>query len=271
MERSDASHVRCDIHGDGQCHGYRWFVEGGGVHEDRGRAKHWFQLGRQERRVRARCRVSSESINAVPKRSSFSPNNDPLSISLLTLPAVMANQTPAGWTYRQILETVAYPPRDAPHLWHVKVSQLAADLGMPSGASGQDIIMFVIHVATMKNEADQVAPLVRALRGAARLLEGRDVVPKELQPLVAELYPGVARMLGFLDCAGKAGLNTAAALQVDHCDDVSCPVVLIQFVHANAHVPRIRSHLRPASSDRHQIFRLSRTRPRKKKRTKTGP
>ena len=130
-----------------------------------------------------------------------------------------AYQTPAGWTYRQILETVAYPPRNAPHLWQAKVSQLAVDLGMPSGTKGQDIIMFVIHVASMKNELDQVAPLIRTLAGAARLAEGRDVVPKEMQPLVAKLYPGVARMLGFLDCAGEADLNTAAVRS--HCDEVS--------------------------------------------------
>jgi hypothetical protein len=110
---------------------------------------------------------------------------------MLTSPAVTAYQwqTPAGWTYRQILETVAFPPRDAPHLWHAKDSQLAADLSMPSRETGEDIITFVIQVTTVKNEFAQVAPLVRALAGAARfkLVEGRIVVPKGLQPLVAKL------------------------------------------------------------------------------------
>ena len=129
-----------------------------------------------------------------------------------------AKQTPAGWSYRQILETVAFKPRGAPHLWHAKISQLAADLGMPSSTTPEDIVTFVIHVAAAKNELDRVAPLVRALAGAARLLEGRDVVPNEMRPLVANLYPGVARILGFLECAGKADLNTA---QQGLCDEVS--------------------------------------------------
>ena len=138
-------------------------------------------------------------------------------ICLLTLPAA-AKQTPAGWSYRQILETVAFKPRGAPHLWHAKISQLAADLGMPSGSTPEDIVTFVIHVAAAKNELDRVAPLVRALAGAARLLEGRDVVPNEMRPIVAKLYPEVARWLGFLECAGGADLNTA---QQGHCDEVS--------------------------------------------------
>ena len=139
---------------------------------------------------------------------------------MLTLPAATAKQTSAGWSYREILETVAFKPRGAPHLWHAKISQLAADLGMPSNTTPEEIITFVIQVAKMKNEVNQVAPLVRALAGAARLLEGRDV-PSEMRPLVAKLYPGVARWLGFLECAGGADLNTA---QQGHCDEVSCHV-----------------------------------------------
>jgi hypothetical protein len=66
---------------------------------------------------------------------------------------------------------------------------------MPSGTTGKDIITFVIHVAAMKNELDQVAPLVTALAGASRLVHGHTVVPMELRPLAATLYPDVARML----------------------------------------------------------------------------
>jgi hypothetical protein len=43
----------------------------------------------------------------------------------------------SGWSYRQILEIVALPPPEGPHLWHTKVS-LATDLGMPSGTTGKD-------------------------------------------------------------------------------------------------------------------------------------
>jgi len=92
---------------------------------------------------------------------------------------------------------------------------------MPNGTTGEEIITFVIQVAKVKNELYQVAPLVRALAGAARLLEGRDVVPNEMRPLVVKLYPGVARWLGFLECAGEAYLNTA---QQGLCDEVSCHV-----------------------------------------------
>ena len=128
--------------------------------------------------------------------------------------------------------------------------------------------MFVIQVATMKNELDKVAPLVRALAGAARLLEGRVVVPNELRPLVAKLYPGVARMLGFLECAGEAGLNTA--LQ-GHCDEVSRHVCSSYSSTRMLMAPCIRSHLRPARGDSHQILRPTRTRLRKEKRTRASP
>ena len=100
-----------------------------------------------------------------------------------------ANQTPAGWSYRQILETVAFLPRGSPQLWHAKISQLAADLGMPSGTTLKEIVTFVIHVVAAKNELDKVAPLVRALAGAARILEGRDIVPHEMRPLIEALSP----------------------------------------------------------------------------------
>jgi hypothetical protein len=139
-----------------------------------------------------------------------------LSIRLMTFSAAAANQMLAGRTYKQILDTVAFPPRVAPYLWEDRVSQLAADLGLPKETTGSNIITFVIHVAKVRNELDQVAPLVRALAGAARLVEGRDVVPEDLRPLVANLYPGVARMLGFLGPAGGSS-NT----ERQHFGDVS--------------------------------------------------
>jgi len=128
-------------------------------------------------------------------------------------------QAPAGWTYRQILETVAFPPPDAPHLWHERIAQLAAHIGMPSGATGTDIITFVVQVAAMKNDLDRVAPLVKAIAMAARVLEGRVDVPSELRSMFADLYPSAARAYGLQ----TGDLNTA---QTGYCAEVShhvCP------------------------------------------------
>jgi hypothetical protein len=80
-------------------------------------------------------------------------------------------QAHAGRSYRQILEIVALPPPEGLHLWHAKVSQLAVDLGMPSGATDKDIVNFVLRVASVKNELHRVTPLIKALAAAARVLE----------------------------------------------------------------------------------------------------
>jgi hypothetical protein len=98
---------------------------------------------------------------------------------------------------------VAFPPRDAPHLSGAKVSQLATDLGMSSGTTGQDMIMSVIHGATANNELDKVAPLIKAL-AATRILDGRIVVSSEAQPLVIKFYPGVTRALACRKNRGRA-------------------------------------------------------------------
>jgi len=127
---------------------------------------------------------------------------------------------------------------------------------MPSRTTRQEIITFVIHFATAKNELDKVAPLVRALAGAARIREGRIVVPRELRTLAIELYPGVARMLGFMERAGseEASLNTAPE---GHCDEVSCRVCLSYSSTQMLIASRIRSHLSPARGDSHQILRAT--------------
>jgi len=130
---------------------------------------------------------------------------------------------------------------------------------MPSGTTGSEIITFVIQVAKVKNELDQVAPLVRALAGASRLLEGRDDVPNEMRPLVAKFYPGVARWLGFLECTGEADLYTA---QQGLCDEVSCHVRSSYSSTRMLMGPRIRSHLR---RDSHRILRQPQTRSRNKR------
>ena len=75
------------------------------------------------------------------------------------------------------------------HLWHTEVSQLAADLGMPSWATGRDIVIFILHVASVKNDLHRVVPLVKALAAAARVLEGRVVEPTMLLPAVPASYP----------------------------------------------------------------------------------
>ncbi len=55
---------------------------------------------------------------------------------------------------------------------------------MPSGATGKDIVNFVLRVASRKNELHRVMPLVKALAAAARVLEGRIVAPTTLLPVV---------------------------------------------------------------------------------------
>ena len=127
--------------------------------------------------------------------------------------------------------------------------------------------MFVVHVAKAKNELDKVA-LIRALAGASRLLHGQTVVPVELRPLVRTLYPDAARMLGFSEYIGRASLNTAVQ---GHSDEVSCHVCSFYSSSRMLMVPRIRSHLRPATINSHQILRRIRTRARKNQQMRTSP
>jgi hypothetical protein len=160
-------------------------------------------------------------------------------VHLLTAdPMLMRHkQAQAGWTYRQVLEIVAFPPPDAPHLWYERIAQLAANLGMPSGATGKDLIMFVIQVAAMKNDLGRVAPLVKAIATAACVLEGRVVVPSEVQSIFADFYPSAARAYGVKTTRELVNLNT---LQAGHCDEVS-PTC--------AHSIRPREHIAETVSD----------------------
>ena len=59
----------------------------------------------------------------------------------------------------------------------VKVLQLTCDLGMPSGSTGNDI---VLRITPVKGEPHSVTPLVEALAAAARVLEDRIVSPTTL-------------------------------------------------------------------------------------------
>jgi hypothetical protein len=111
---------------------------------------------------------------------------------------------------------VAFPPPDAPHLWYESIAQLAADLDMPSGATGKELIMFVIQVASMKNELDRVAPLVKAIGIAASVLEGRVAVPSEILSIFADLYPSAARAYGLKTTREAVDLNTGYCAEVNH-------------------------------------------------------
>ena len=89
--------------------------------------------------------------------------------------------------------------------------------------------------------------------------------------LIAKLYPGIARRLGFVECAGEADLNTNTAQPQGYCDEASRHVCSSYSPMRMLMGPRIRSHLRPARSDTHQILRPTRMRPRKNKRTGPSP
>ena len=71
-----------------------------------------------------------------------------------------------------MLEIVALPPPEGLHLWRDKISQPPVVLGMPSGATGEDIVNFVLRVASEKNELHRVTPFVKALATAATVPEG---------------------------------------------------------------------------------------------------
>lgn len=135
-------------------------------------------------------------------------------------------QAPVGWTYRQILEVVALPPPEGLHLWHSKVSQLAVNLGMPIEATGRDIVSFVLHVASVKNELPKVIPLVKALAAAARVLEGRIVAPTTLLPVVLSVYPSTVPLSSIepvaADTDRPADSNTTRKRSHDEVESKSC-------------------------------------------------
>jgi hypothetical protein len=159
-------------------------------------------------------------------------------------------QAQAGWTYRQVLEIVAFPPPDAPHLWYERIAQLATNLGMPSGASGKDLIMFVIQVAAMKNDLGRVAPLVKAIATAACVLEGRVVVPSEVQSIFADFYPSAARAYGVKTTRELVDLNT---LQAGHCDEVSPHVCPSYLSNANILLRQYQISLAPGQERRPSV------------------
>ena len=107
-------------------------------------------------------------------------------------------QEPVGWTYRQVLETVALPPIEAPHLWFSNISKLATQMGMPVGSTGRDIVMFVMHVASAKNELARVSELIRSITCTAKAVEHQALVASMLastfpnKPLTGSLEGNVS-------------------------------------------------------------------------------
>jgi hypothetical protein len=97
------------------------------------------------------------------------------------------NQVPVGWTYRDIIEMIAFPPSEAPHLWYSNVSNLAAQLGMPVGSTGRDIVAFVLRVAAAKNELGRVSELIRSMACTAKAVERQAVVASMLASTVPEV------------------------------------------------------------------------------------
>lgn len=89
-------------------------------------------------------------------------------------------QEPVGWTYRDVLEMIAFPPSDTPHLWHSNVSKLATQLGMPAGSTGRDIVTFIMRVAAAKNELARVSELIRSMACTAKAVERQAIVASML-------------------------------------------------------------------------------------------
>jgi hypothetical protein len=111
---------------------------------------------------------------------------------------VYHKQEPVGWTYREVLETVALPPPEAPHLWTSNISKLAAQIGMPVGSTGRDIVMFIMHVASAKNELARVSELIRSITCTAKVVEHQALVASMLaatfqnKPLTGSLEGNVS-------------------------------------------------------------------------------
>ena len=124
---------------------------------------------------------------------------------------------------------------------------------MPSGTTPEEIVTFVLHVAKTKNELDRVMPLVRALSGASKLVHGQTVVPVELRPLVAKMYPDAARMLGFPEYIGIGEVDLNTPVQ-GYSDEVSRHVCSSYSPPRTLMVPRIRSHLRPVRINNHRVL-----------------
>lgn len=85
---------------------------------------------------------------------------------------------------REILEIIAFPPSEAPHLWYPNVSKLVTQLGMPVGSTGRDIVNFIMHVAAAKNELDRVSGLIKSMVCITKAIERQAIVSSMLASTV---------------------------------------------------------------------------------------
>ncbi|KAH8977458.1 hypothetical protein EDB86DRAFT_3092199 [Lactarius hatsudake] len=95
-----------------------------------------------------------------------------------------APNEPVGWTYREILEIIAFPPSEAPHLWYPNVSKLVIQLGMPAGSTGRDVVNFIMLVAAAKNELDRVSGLIKSMVCITKAIERQAIVSSMLASTV---------------------------------------------------------------------------------------
>ena len=102
---------------------------------------------------------------------------------------------------------------------------------MPSGATGKDIVQFVLHVASRKKELHkpEVALLVKAFAAATRSLEGRIVATTTLLPIVLSLYPSVRPLANIADIGAESN-----APWERHHDEVEPSLARKLLVHADA-------------------------------------
>ncbi|KAH9966944.1 hypothetical protein BGW80DRAFT_1462278 [Lactifluus volemus] len=127
--------------------------------------------------------VNPNTNDAIPSRSMTTQKE-----------TVQASGAPTGWTYLQVLQTIAFPPADSetPHLWYFKVTELAAQIGMPRGSTGRDIIAFVLQVAQDKNEFEKVSQLIKSLAVAARMAERQAILSSMLASLAPKEHSAAA-------------------------------------------------------------------------------
>jgi hypothetical protein len=110
-----------------------------------------------------------------------------------------------------VLQVIAFPPADKPHLWYSKIAQLAAQIGMPRGSTGRDIIAFVLRVAESKNEFEKVAQLIRSLAAAAKIAERQAILSSML------VFPVLkARSVASLDSAESLETCSSTARKRDY-------------------------------------------------------
>lgn len=126
-----------------------------------------------------------------------------------------------------MLEIVALPPPEGLHLWPIKVSQLAAELGMRGGTGG-DIVGFVLRAGYVNNELYKVIPLIKAFAAAARVFEGRIVAPTTLLPVVLAVHSGSVPLCGIEPVGADA--NTTRKRSHDEVESSLGHLLIVLFI-----------------------------------------